>query len=212
MTTLTALKAEIADDLARSDLTTQIASAITAAITYYKTTRFWFNETRASTFLTVDGQSTYTSSDDADIPLWFSLDDVFLVDSSSEVHRLERVDPAEIEMWLTGATPSEGQPHSYAYFEKSFRLYPTPGAVYTIKPMGAIEKAAPATDGEASNVWMTDAYSLIRARAKSQLYRHVIRQLDKAQDMKQEEQEELVRLRATGSKRVRSGRILATQF
>lgn len=212
MTTLTALKAEIADDLARSDLTTQIAAAITAAITFYKTTRFWFNETRASTFLTVDGQSTYTSSDDADIPLWFALDEVFLTDSSSERFRLCRADPIDMEIWLTGASPIEGQPTDYAYFEKSFFLYPVPSAVYTIRPMGAIEKAAPATDGEANNVWMTDAYGLIRARAKSQLYRHIIRQLDKAQDMEAEEAKELTRLRATGSKRVGSGRIVATQF
>ena len=76
------------------------ATAITAAITFYKTTRFWFNETRASTFLTVDGQSTYTSSDDADIPLWFSLDEVFLTDSSAERFRLRRADPTDMEIWL----------------------------------------------------------------------------------------------------------------
>lgn len=212
MTTLTALKAEIADDLSRSDLTSQIATAITAAITFYKTTRFWFNETRASTFVTVDGQSTYTSSDDADIPLWFSIDQVLLIDSSTNVTELRRVDPQRMELWLTGATPTEGQPSDYTYFEKAFRFYPVPDAVYTIRPVGAIEKAAPATDGEASNVWMTDAYQLIKFRAKAQLYRNVIRQLDKAGDMDSEERLELTRLRSAGGKRTGSGRIVPTQF
>lgn len=212
MSTLTQLKADIADELARSDLTTQIASAITAAITYYKPKRFAFNEVRTVTFPTVDGQSTYTASDSANIPLFIKLDGVFLVDSSSEVHRVERVDPLDIEMWITGATPSEGQPHSYAWFERSFRFYPVPDAVYTIKPMGLIEKAAPATDGEASNVWMTEGFALIKARAKSQLYRHVIRQLDKAQDMESEERLELTALRDKASKQTGSGRIVPTQF
>lgn len=212
MSTLTALKAEIANDLARSDLTSEIATAITAAIGFYKTTRMWFNETRSSTFLTVDGQSAYTSSDDADIPLWFAIDNVYLVDSSSNVRQLRWIDPDEMEMLITGASPSEGEPTRWTYFEKSFRLYPVPGAVYTIRPKGAIEKAAPASDGEASNVWMTDGYQLIKFRAKSQLYRNVIRQTDKADEMEAEELKELARLRSTSGKRNASGRIIPTQF
>lgn len=212
MTTLAVLKAEIADDLARSDLTTQVASAITAAIKFYKNQKFWFNETRTQTFATVDGQSTYSASDDTDIPLWFSLDQVLLIDSSSEVHELRLVSPSKMELWLTGSTPTEGQPHSYTYFAKSFRFYPVPDGVYTIKPIGAIEKAAPATDGEADNVWMLEAYELVRARAKAKLYRNVIRQTDKAVEMEQEERDWLQNLRGAGSKRVGSGRIEATQF
>lgn len=212
MSTLGALKSEIADDLSRSDLTSQIATAITAAIKFYATTRFWFSETRSATFDTVDGQSTYTSADDADIPLWFAIDGVFLVDSGSNITKLCRVDPMTMELWLTGASPTEGQPTEYTYFEKSFRFYPVPDGVYTIRPMGAIEKAAPAADDTANNVWMVDAYQLIKARAKSQLYRHVIRQLDKAADMDTEERKELIRLRSAGGKRTASGRIVATQF
>ena len=96
MSTLTALKATIADDLARSDMGSQIAAAITAAITHYKTTRFYFNETRGSTFTTVASQSRYTSADDADIPLWFDLDDVFVNDGTREIC-LSRYDPVEME-------------------------------------------------------------------------------------------------------------------
>ncbi len=212
MTTLTAMKAEVADDLARTDLTSQIATAITAAITFYKQTRFWFNETRSTTFATVDGQSTYTVSDSASIPLWFAFDRVLLIDSSSEVHPLYRIDPGEMDFLITGATPTEGQPFDWTYFEKSFRFYPVPDAVYTIRPVGAIEKAAPASDGEASNVWMVEGFQLIKFRAKAQLYRNVIRQLDKAADMDMEEQKELVRLRSAGGKRVGTGRITPTQF
>lgn len=211
MTTLTALKAEVADDLARTDLTSQIATAITAAITFYKPYRFYFTESRTDTFITVEDQSTYSSSDDTDIPLFAKLDAVFLTDSDSNVYQLRWCHPTEIELSLdTGASTS--RPTEYTYFGKTFRFYPIPDASYTIRPMGVIEKAAPATDGEADNVWMTDGYQLIKARAKSQLYRHVIRQLDKAQDMEREEQMELTRLRGRGAMMMGSGIIQATQF
>lgn len=39
---------------------------------------------------------------------------------------------------------------------------------------------APASDGEASNAWMTTAERLIRSRAKAELYAHVIKKQDQA--------------------------------
>ena len=74
MTTLATLKSRIADDISRSDLTTQIANSITDAITYYQNRRFFFNETRSETFDTVAAQSLYRSSDDAAIPTFARLD------------------------------------------------------------------------------------------------------------------------------------------
>jgi hypothetical protein len=211
MTTQTALRAEIADDLNRDDITTQIAAAITAAIEHYKTQRFFFNETRGSTFATVDGQSRYTSSDDADIPLFFQLDEVFVNDGTQE-EELEHYGPAEMEFLLGHSSPPEGVPYAYAYYDRSFWLYPVPDDAYTVRPLGAIEKAAPATDGEADNVWMVECYEAIRCRAKAYLAIHVLRDTDLAVMMRAAENEALQKLRSETGKRVSSGCIRATAF
>jgi hypothetical protein len=63
MTTLATLKAEIADDLDRTDLTTAIASEITKAITFYQDTRFYFNETRDCVIATAADQRLYADED-----------------------------------------------------------------------------------------------------------------------------------------------------
>jgi hypothetical protein len=211
MTTLATLKAKIADDLARSDLTTQIATAITSAITYYQPQRFFFNETRSITFLTVADQPTYDVDDDADIPLFLELDGMFLRDSGGQNYQLERIAPDEIEYLLDGNAHTS-RPYSYAYYEQAFRFYPTPDGIYTIRPLGVIEKAAPAADDTAGNVWMVHAFELIRCHAKADLYTNVIREMDKVQGMQEREVMELNRLRNKTTRQVASGRIMATQF
>lgn len=221
MTTLSALKATIADDLNRSDLTSQIASAITDSIWHYKNTRFYWNETRGSTFATVAAQSRYTSSDDADIPLWFDIDKVFVNDGTREIE-LEQYDPVQMEYLLGQASPTQGVPYAYAYYDRSFWLYPVPDDAYTVRPLGAIEKAAPATDGEANNVWMVEAYELLRCHAKALLAVHVLKDPDMLTVMRGPRPDmeppggaegvALKKLQSATGKRVSTGRILATQF
>ncbi len=210
MTTLATLKAEIADDMARGDITSQIASAITNAINYYKAERFYFNETRSATFATVAGTSTYASSDDADIPLFLELDAVHLEDSSTSVE-LRPESPTEID-WLIFNNTGRGKPYCYAWFDESFRLFPIPDAVYTIRPIGHIEEAAPAADGTADNVWMTKAYELIRCRAKMYLAAHVIKDVELVQVMRAAEEDALQKLRRNTAHRFKTGRVVSTSF
>lgn len=211
MTTLTLLKARIADDIIRSDLTTQIGEAITDAITHYQATRFWFNVTRLATFTTVAAQSLYATADDADIPNFIEIDDVFLNDGSNE-RRLSWGSPAELQ-YLLDSSGSSGTPYAYSYFEQSFRLYPIPDAARTVRPIGLIQKAAPATDGEANNVWMLGgAFELIRCRAKAYLAAHVMMDLEMAQVMVAAEDSALRRLRRETMKKSDGGMIEATTF
>ncbi len=210
MTTKSLLITRIADDLARADLTSQIGNAIDDAITHYQVQRFFFNETRLATFVTVAAQSTYTSSDDADVPLFIELDAVMLNDGTNN-RELEHISPAEIE-WLLDSAASSGRPNRYSYYEESFRLYPVPDIVYTIRPIGLISKAGPATDDEAGNVWMTKAFELIRSRAKLLLAGHVIIDPELAGMMSVAEQQAYDKLRRQTSKKQSGGTIEATCF
>lgn len=212
MTTLTLLKSRIADDLDRTDLTSQIANAISDAIEHYKNERFYFNETRSSTFATVSAQSRYTSSDDADIPLWFELDAVFINDGTREL-QLEPYDVIQMEYLLGQSSPGTGVPYAYSYYDRSFWLYPVPdSSSYTVRPLGVIEKAEPASDAESNNVWMTEAFELIRCRAKLYLAGHVINDSDLASRMAVAEDMALRKLRRETGKRISTGRITPTAW
>jgi hypothetical protein len=210
MSTLAVLKAKVANDIARSDLTSEIATAITDAISFYKVHRFYFNETRSTTFATLNGQSAYGVSDSASIPLFLELDGMFLTDSG-QVYTLERRDPMELER-LLDSNASSARPWSYAFYEQSYRFYPVPDAAYTIRPVGVIEKAAPASDSETGNVWMTEAMELLRCHAKADIYTNIVRETDKAQSMMEREVMELNRLRNKTTRQAASNRIVATQF
>lgn len=178
MSTKDALASRIADDLARSDLTTQISNAIDDAIEFWKCTRLHFNETRAVTFTSVASQAIYTSSDSASIPLMFDIDTLYVTESGGTPELVgpdgKKQDFDSVhDLILTGG--GTGKPYMWAWFDRSIYVYPVPDSTsYTFRLTGAIEKAAPATGSEADNVWMVEAFSLLRAHAKGLLYLHVI--------------------------------------
>lgn len=212
MTTLATLKAQIAEDLARGDLTTHIAAAITQAIEFHKEERLFWTETRAETFATVAAQSAYDVDDDAAIPLFIKIDDVMLQDSSGiEYGPLERTDQVVMEQLLDDGSAT-GRPDSWSYYNDTLYFYPVPDAVYTVRPMGQIEVAAPSTDVETGNKWMTKGAELVRCKAKAYIFLHTVKDPNQAVAMEAAAQSELAKLRRDTSKRTATGRIRPTQF
>lgn len=212
MTTLTIMKARIADELARSDLTSQIASAITTAIDAYRDLRFWFNESRTITFSTVAGQEFYDSTDAAALGTIRRFDyiGVYIGD---QFNRLEYHSPADME-WLSVGLTASGQPFDYTYYQRKIRLYPTPDGVYTVRVGASVTVAAPATDGETDNPWMVEAERLIRSRAKNELALHVLKDTDLAQTMAIAVQEALDQLKGETAMltKAEGSRIRAMEF
>ena len=181
MTTLAIMKARITREIRRSNITTQIAEAIETAIAAYEHERFAFNETRAFTFSTVASQEFYTSADDADIGLIIKFDYVYCL-IGDQPYELQPMRPDELERLSHNGTQT-GQPRAYCYYADAIRLYPVPPAVYTIR-VGCVKKvAAPASDAEANNPWMTPAERLIRSRAKLELAMHVTHDKETAKTM-----------------------------
>lgn len=210
MTTLALLKAEIADDLDRTDLTSVIASEISKAIRHYQNTRFYFNETRDETFATVADQELYSSSDDTAIPKFIELDQVSILDGTEFVE-LDQMDPREWEA-LTASGSTTGRPTDYCLFDQKIGLYPIPDGIYTVRLAGLYMKAAPATDNEASNVWMTEAFDLIRARVCYKIGLRKIRDGEIVAAFKTDENEELARLKSETASRTGTGYMVPTEF
>lgn len=210
MTTLGLLKSEIEDDLDRTDLSDQIASEITNAIRHYQATRFYFNESRDETFPTVANQKLYTSSDDVAIPKFIEVDQIVLMDGTEPVE-LEAIKPTEWEMWTASGTET-GRPTCWTYFNQSIGLYPIPDAVYTVRVIGHFMKAGPATDTEASNVWMTEAFNMLRARTVAHIALLKLRNNELAQTFAAYEADERRRLIVETASRVGTGFLTPTEF
>jgi hypothetical protein len=212
MTTRGALKTEILDDIDRSGDGTRVLAAISSAIKFYQPKRFWFNESRSVTFSTVDGTDTYDFASDGEITTEFYKIDAALVLEGTQQHCLTPIDYLDLELLIDSSSPTEGRPYRYAYINRALRLYPVPDAVYTIRLTGHIKAAEPAADDTADNVWFTEAYELIRCRAKAYLYAHVYEDTERAAIMRAAETEAYNALRdATGSK-IGTGHIIPTQF
>jgi hypothetical protein len=179
MTTLAIMKARIASELRRSNITTQIASAISTAIQAYEHERFYTNESRENTFSTVLDQEFYSSSDASFIGLLTKIDYVFLFIQDTPFE-LFPVLPRVIEDASTNATAT-GTPTEYAWYDEKIRLYPVPADAWTVRVGGVLSISEPASDSETGNFWMTTAERLIRSRAKQELALHVLRDIELAQ-------------------------------
>lgn len=212
MTTYGTMQDRIADELDRADLTTQIKRAIQSAIAYYNKQRFWFTENRTSlSFATVDGTEFYGASADSDIPNLIFIDNLRIAISSTDKYDLERVPYTELDSRSDGITADEGKPYSFAYYAKQIRLYPIPDASYSIFGSAIMHLGDLSVTTDTNN-WMTDGEALIRARAKWELYTHVVKDIESARLMKEAEKEELRELIAATNSRSSTGQLIATAF
>jgi hypothetical protein len=212
MTTLSILKGVIADDLARPDLTSQIAAAITQAISFYQEEHLFWMESRSNTFNTVATQSAYTSSDSADIPNWIKITDLFIEDSDGQRYGpLCRLDQWEMEQLLDDGA-SSGRPGSWSLYDDTMYFHPIPDAVYTVRPMGQLLVAEPSSDSEPNNPWMVKGFELVRCAAKGYVFLHTMKDPDQASIMALAAERELGKLRRDTSKRTATGVIRPTQF
>lgn len=205
------MKTRIADELDRSDLTSQIAKAIQSAIAHYERRHFYFNES-SFTFSTVAGQETYTSAAAA------------AIGTAAEIQRLNGSfystrTPLFKRAWedlddVSGQTTSYAQPEDWAYRAYAIRLYPIPDRSYVITGYHVARYSALSADGD-SNVWTNEAEELIRTRAKIDLMANVIRGPEMAEEimfLRAQERDALTALTMEATSRQATGFIKPTVF
>ena len=163
------MKARIASELHRDDLTTQIAAAITSAIAFYRSSRFEFNEQQAS-FSTVASQEAYTT---ATIP-----DDIGKIDSvritvNSHRYLLDPISLTKLQA-LSSTTAATGAPVAFAWYAQQLYLNPIPDAVYSVLVSYQQRKDAPTSDDDTATIWTNQCEALIRACAKKFICRDVM--------------------------------------
>lgn len=184
MTTLTKLKAIIAADLGRSDLTTLIADTITQTFEEIQHRKFWFNQTRDWGFNTVADDYDYGSgttdtvgAQTVDITDFWDIKAVYL-DISNRRRWLNPTPMQQMEMRFDNAA-STGEPYDWAWFNETLFLYPIPSTVYPVRVVGHFNIAMPATDDEADNAWMLHAYQYLREATKANIYQSRVNNPDR---------------------------------
>lgn len=212
MTTLADLKAAIADDIddTTSEYADQIEKAILGAIRYCERETYYFNQTREETFDTVAAQEFYGSSDNANIPTLVKIQRLYINDGG-EISDLIRSVPDELE-GLADSTSASGRPTNWSYFEQKIRLYPIPNEVFTIRmQIGPYRLSTLASDTD-TNAWLTEAYDMVKARAKYILQKDTLKDAALAAEALNDYQDQRSALKAETALRQGRGVFTPTQF
>lgn len=164
------MQAAIADELARSDLTTEIQREINNAITFYGNKAFWFNEATKADITTVQGQRYYT------LPANFASVLDVLSTLGTYTYRLEPRTEQYLDQVDWGNDFWSGYPTDYSFWNGQIRLFPPPQGGLPVKIKGtAILSPTSLVNDSDSNAWLTSAEELIRTRAARQIYGRYIR-------------------------------------
>lgn len=205
MTTFADITSRIADDINRTDLTTQIGLAVNRAINFYQKEPFWFKETSAS-FSTVASQASYSSTDTSIT----DIDRIRYMDGLVNNGEYE-IDPRTIK-WIRTKNPqlAIGIPTSYAWWQNKIWFYLVPDAIYTVTIY--YTKKYVALTGSNTNDWLTYAEDLIEARARKWIYTRILKQQDNALLAEAEEQQALQQLREVNEGYTAQAEIPPSQF
>lgn len=203
--------AEMASDMERSD-SDAFTAKINAAIRHYQPRRFFFNESRSVTFNTVAATDLYRFGTGLAITTeFYRIDSVNITIAADDVRQLVPMNYVELEALADNNTDG-GEPVYFAFIDKAIRIWPNPDAIYSVRLTGHIKAPAPATDGEADNTWMVEAYDLIMSRAKAELYAHRYEDPVNASIMQQAESSALRALQDATHDKVSIGYLEATEF
>lgn len=203
MATYAEMQSQIATDLHRTDLTTDIQTAINRAIDYYERKRTYFNEEEA-TASTVADQSNYA------VPARNAEIDSVFITVSSNTYELER----KTIKWIKEATVNTsytGTPYYFAQHREEIHLYPIPDSVYQLT-MQYQERLVDLSATSDTNVWTTNAPSLIEARSKWWINSRILRDAEAAALDKAEELDEWRVIQQETDRQLLSGKVRATDF
>lgn len=210
MTTRSDIEAQIADDLARSDLTSQITAAVNTAIRSYRFERLGFNEAYRVT-------ATLSTSADTMALTGLSvrlrkIDRLRIVRAAGDYLDLYHRDYD----WVMSRQDVRVlcQPAEYAIYNNSIHFDSMADQNYTlyldgIKELGNTSASYSAADASA---WFNDARELIRHRAKRELYANVLKDMELAAVAGAAEKEALNTIKSEMNQQISTGFIRPTEF
>jgi hypothetical protein len=220
--TLGDLKAQIASDLRRTNLSVEIANAIPDAIRDHDTERFWWNDTAPQPYtITVKPNGGDPGSG---VPGNTSPQgDVYFLGPQGNIQEFVKIDMVRAlipGVWYTVkatdwttieffySTLSNGQPSWWAYRNGYLRIYPLPSQSYPLRIFGQF-RLPPLINDIDSNDWTNEGFNLIRYTVLKRLYSYPIRDMQQVANAEQAGERALDYLRRETGRRARQGRMRA---
>ncbi len=148
MATFAEIKARVADELERNDLSSQIETAVLDAQEFYAHLFLGFNERRGLA-------ATLAGSEFASLPAGLRHPKEVSVQVSGNDYTLLKRSTEYLEH-LHNASDTSGQPAFYAVLDREFRIWPTPDAQYTLTVLGVYDDSALSADAD-TNDFTTNA-------------------------------------------------------
>jgi hypothetical protein len=202
MSTYGVLKSRIADELLRSDLTSQIASGILRAIEFYADKRMQFNEQTRTV-------STVAENQYVTLPTGLRTEDSIFATVGGYTYELCKREFDQLEYWH-GASQSRGQPLDYAIRGTEARIYPEPNAAYVLTVTGIYDEDALEEDADTNGWCLGVAQDLIVARVKYLMARDILYDEEVMRNALIAERESMERLRAETYMRTSDGKVSAS--
>ncbi|WP_208441956.1 hypothetical protein [Bartonella raoultii] len=197
------------DDTA-DEYVAQIQESIFAAIRFCERETFYFNESRDVVFTTQAGKGVYDATDTRHIETAVKIKSVYL--SSDQHHKFALACKDHVSLETSLSSEQQGTPVCYSYFDRKLHLYPTPDKAYQIQLILSPLRLAEIESVDEEYPWFVHAFDLIKARAKYELYKNILKEPDCATAAYNDFNEQLHELRAETSKRHNVTRIIPTDF
>lgn len=195
------LKARVASELNRDDLSAVISLAVSSAIRHYEVRSFSFNSDRAY-IVTEGGQANYALPEDFIRPVFLKIKrggSWFPLDQRSWIF----VEEIKYDDTTTSL------PRYYATYDDQLWPYPIPDQSMTMD-MSYVRTLATLSASSDSNAWTGVAEELIRMRAEADVYETHIRGDDadhRAQVLRRREREAFEALEKRYSGKILAGRL-----
>jgi hypothetical protein len=194
MSTYTSLQNRIADDINRTDLTSQIQQCILLAIQHHKNERFWFNETSATLTATI-GQAYVAAPSDI-----LRIDHLYITISGRNIELMQE----DLGSILECRPTTNGQPSAFCYHQNRFEFDRPCASAYSL-PLYYVKELTALSSGSETNGWTTDGEDLIVFHAEKKLYANVIKDQAKAGVAAAQEREALTAMRSLARARTTTG-------
>jgi hypothetical protein len=208
MSTLLEMRSRIADDLDRTDLSTQIDKAINRAITFYLKENFWFKETSSSFSLVVNQEEYIKGS--GGVPSDIGAIDIMELQYSGNKYVLVEITPFELEARQT--LDAVGTPDQFAQYQDRIKFYPIPNQASMTCLIKYTKSYSTLVNDSDTNDWLVYCEDLIEARARGWINRRILKDYEAANADKQEENDALSGIRKVNQQKTGNGRVIVTQF
>ncbi|AQX28410.1 MULTISPECIES: hypothetical protein [unclassified Bartonella] len=207
---VTLIQDEIDDTTA--EYSVQIQDSILTALRLCEREPFFFNKMREISFKTQSGKTWYEYEDTTFLETEMVIESLVLEQKKAKPIPLLYKSMKKGQKEYKKNHLVQGIPVFYTFLDQKIGLFPTPNTVETVRLFWRSAHFSDILTLQDENPWFIYAFDLIKARAKYELYKNILKDPEYATVSFKDFQEQLQFLRYETSRREGCSNILSTGF